>query len=78
MMPQSDERSWRRPLSSIPHGLNGRALVWTRNQFTLREFLDMYSHTLPRIVSVKNGYMGKDDLHTFASDEVQIYVHRIV
>ncbi|KAI0236298.1 hypothetical protein LSAT2_013122 [Lamellibrachia satsuma] len=51
-------------------GLNGRTLLWTRNQFTLREFLDIYSYKLPKIISVQNGYMGKDDLHTFATNEI--------
>lgn len=68
-MPQGDHKK-RSPPASIPDGLNGRALVWTRDQFTLREFLDIYSYRLPKMVSVQNGYMGKDDLHTFATDEV--------
>ncbi|KAI0236300.1 hypothetical protein LSAT2_013124 [Lamellibrachia satsuma] len=71
-MPQGQDssHSQRKPPSTIPDGLNGRELLWTRDQVTLRQFLDMYSYNLPKIVSVQNGYMGKDDLHTFATNEI--------
>ena len=45
---------------------------WSEEDYTLREFIDIFSHRLPVIFNIVEGWLGRDENHTFSSDEVSI------
>ena len=45
---------------------------WSKEDYTLREFIETFSHCLPVTLYITEGWMGRDEDNAFSSDEVSV------
>ena len=49
--------------------------TWSEEEFSLQSFLDRFSHRLPLVVNVTEGWAGIDDcMHTIGNEEVRTLI----
>ena len=55
----------------------GKRFKWSTENYSLREFIEQFSYRLPVTIYITEGWMGRDEDHTFSSDEVGVYVDSV-
>ncbi|KAI0238626.1 hypothetical protein LSAT2_010648 [Lamellibrachia satsuma] len=47
-----------------------KVFKWSEKDYSMKEFVDIFSRRLPLIIFITEGWQGRDEDHTFSGDEV--------